>query len=172
VLSELADGVHPFRDEVQRAWREKFQLLADYYNARLNGQIDWKTLALCLAFAHVPGIQIVTGPSRKRGRPRQYDGFALYRAVLGVIDERQTSVANACRILSGRKGDWRGANPVTLETRFHANKRQLARLAPAQAGSPSAPVNASDRPSAKYPQPPPPSLYPPSIAGALNKLYE
>jgi hypothetical protein len=168
VLSGLADADQGLEDEDLRALVENVRLLADHYNALVNDQIDWKALAIRLAFAHVPGFKVVTVPMRLRGRPRHYDDFALYRAVLGVIDENKTSVANACFILSRRRGNWHGAKPSTLETRFHADKRQVARLARAQAGSPLAPVNASDRPSAKYPQPPPPAW----TADALYKRYE
>jgi hypothetical protein len=153
-----------------RVLAERLDVLADYYQARVEGRIDWKCLAIGLAFAHVPGMQVVDSPRRGRGRPRKYDGFDLYRTVLAIMDEKRTSVANACGILSRRKGRWHGARPSTLETRFHADKRKLARFTILE--HPTSPeivaggifgavtsVKDADRPSARYPAPPPPFTF-------------
>jgi hypothetical protein len=141
---------------------QKLVALAQHYRALSGDDVDWKALAIGLAFDHVPGFQIVDTPSRKRGRPRHWDfSFEFYRAVLQLLDEGQASVANACRILSRRKGPWHGINPTTLETRFHSDKRKIAQLfrdtkiAPVTAAPTSLlgqfMADYARRPSAKYP---------------------
>jgi hypothetical protein len=169
-LGLLGDPSGDLKEQDVRALVGKLDLLADYYQARVDGRIDWKCLAMRLAFAHVPGMQVIDAPRRGRGRPRKYDGFDLYRTVLAIVDEKRTSVANACGLLSRRKGRWYGAKPSTLETRFHADKRRLAQFTILE--HPTAPdivaggifgsvtsVKDADRPSAKYPAPPPPFTF-------------
>lgn len=111
-----------------RILNRKLNLLAAYYEAISDGEIDWKALALSLVFAHVEGFQVIEWPKRKRGRPRQYfSRDDLYRAVLEILDEGESSVVNACRSLTKRKGEWHRANAKTLETRFHEVKRRLVK---------------------------------------------
>lgn len=143
-------------------WR-KLQLLAQHYGAMVDGEIDWKTLSIALAFAHVPGFTTVDDRPRKRGRPgRKFFDFDLYAAVLDVLDDGEPSVANACRILCKRPGLWKGKNPATLETRFHEERRRAAKMdlrphMPAQEAVPptqpilAALLNLPPKPSDKYP---------------------
>jgi hypothetical protein len=149
----------------------KLQVLAQHYEARGgDGEINWKRLAISLALAHVPGLQVVEELPRGRGRPKRYvpsyERYALYSAILAILDEGEPSVANACRRLSKREGKWRGANPRTLEARFHEDARTIRamKLPPPMSmtpeereGNPFLALLIKDRTglaSAKYPQPP------------------
>lgn len=165
LLGPPVDAEEEARKRDLEALAKKVDLLVDHYDARSEGgDVNWKSLAISLAFSHVPGFQIVETPKRKRGRPRNYDGFDLYRAILKVLDEKRTSVANACVILSRRNGAWHGKKPTTLETRFHADKRKLASRTfvgnkiKSEAGTLGGLLGnfaeVDDRPSAKYPPPP------------------
>ncbi|MBK8086488.1 MAG: hypothetical protein IPK28_23200 [Devosia sp.] len=138
---------------------KKLVLLAEHYSAVTDDDdINWKQLAIELAFAHVPGFTTVEERPRKRGRPgRSYFDFALYEAVLGVLDEGEPSVANACRTLAKRRGAWKGKNPDTLETRFHEQRRRAAQmdlrphLHNSDTGLAAALADISPAPSGKYP---------------------
>jgi hypothetical protein len=158
-VEEAKEEAHQKNMEI---FGQKMVALAQHYRALSGDDVDWKAMAIGLAFDHVPGFQIVDTPSRKRGRPGRWDfSFEFYRAVLQLLDEGQASVANACRILSRRKGRWNGINPTTLETRFHADKRKIAQLfrgpkIAAVDGAPSSLLGQfladyARRPSAKYP---------------------
>lgn len=108
---------------------EKMVLLADHYRAVIDDKIDWKKLAIELAIAHVPGFTTLEDLPRRRGRPgKGIFNFELYEAVLRVLDEGEPSVINACRTLSKRTGPWKGANPSSLESRFHESKRRAAAM--------------------------------------------
>jgi hypothetical protein len=108
----------------------KINLLAMYYGAGSGSAIDWKRLAIELAFRHVPGLKTLDEKPRKRGRPGKsyFENFELYEAVLNILDEGEPSVANACRKLSKRLGPWKGRNPTSLETRFHEGRRRAAAM--------------------------------------------
>lgn len=107
----------------------KMALLADYYDAVNDDRIDWKKLAIELAIAHVAGFTTIEDQPRKPGRPgKGLFNFDLYRAVLNVLDDGEPSVINACRTLSKRTGPWKGANPSSLEARFHESKRRAAAM--------------------------------------------
>jgi hypothetical protein len=134
ILTSLLGG-NPHETEADRAARaqkenldalgKKIALLAQHYQVDDGDTINWKRLAIELAFAHVPGFTTVEEKPRKRGRPGAgYFNFALYEAVLNVLDEGEPTVANACRRLSKRSGEWKGKNPDTLETRFHEQRRR------------------------------------------------
>jgi hypothetical protein len=111
------------------ALSKKIDVLAEYYGAVTDGRVDWRLLAIKLAFAHVPGLTTLEETPRRRGRPgKGIFNFDLYAAVLDILDEGEPSVANACRILCKRPGQWKGANPDSIEARFHESKRRAAAL--------------------------------------------
>lgn len=138
------------------ALARKLDLLVDYYDARKDGKPDWYALSVSLAFAHVEGFQVVDWPKRKRGRPRTYQTHSdLYAAVIEVLEERNTSVINACRILSKRDGKWKKQNPGTLEARFHDAKR---RIVAERSKSLYAPIYTSETTVRGYPKPATPGM--------------
>lgn len=158
-----ADRAERARRENLDALGKKLVLLAEHYQATDDDTIVWKRLAIELAFAHVPGFTTVEERPRKRGRPGAgYFDFALYEAVLSVVDGGEPSVANACRALAKRPGKWKGANAASLETRFHEQRRKAAtmdlrpHLRDPATGLPLDSLAlalgyASPKPSAKYP---------------------
>ena len=152
------------REANLNALRRRLVLLARHYDALKDEEVDWQGLAIGLAFAHVPGFLMVDEMPRRRGRPRSQGlfDFALYEAVLNVLDEGEGSVANACRRLTKRQGAWRGKNAASLESRFHEQRRKAEAMDLTRhlrnpetgfpvglAGSPFA--DGTMRPSAKYP---------------------
>jgi len=133
-------GLLNFPDTVYTAKEEKaaaeangkalygqLELLALHYSCVGAHGIDWRSLAISLPLAHVAGMQLVETTTRGRGRPKRNLGYAFepYASIFEVMREGNHGVANACRILSKRKGTWHGKNPASLESRFHETAKKL-----------------------------------------------
>jgi hypothetical protein len=82
---------------IMRARMEKLNLLFSRFGiANSNNKDAWMALALALAQEHVPGIQIVTKPPAKRGRPRTGPSSRdVQTAVLKMASERGRGISDA-----------------------------------------------------------------------------
>lgn len=87
-------------------------------------------LAIVLANEFVKGFSVDS--VKRRGRPRGRAipcGLDLVISVEAIVQEGKLGIAGACKSLSRRSGPWKGANPGTLQTRYHEWKSEMERLA-------------------------------------------
>lgn len=112
----LLDNRNGINDEYVRGVRiRRLLLLFERYGLKIEPESlsedwPWMDLAILLAFAHVPGLQVVPhkrkpGPQRKRG---VFSPFFSYDALLDCVDRlpptvRQSNVA-AARALVAKRG--------------------------------------------------------------------
>ena len=112
----LLDNRNGINDEyVRRVRIRRLLLLFEHYGLKiepesLSGDWPWMDLAILLAFAHVPGLQVVAhkrkpGPQRRRG---VFSVLFSYDALLDCVDRlpptvRQSNVA-AARALVAKRG--------------------------------------------------------------------
>jgi hypothetical protein len=84
---------------------------------------NWLLLAVKLAEILVPGLRFKEGPGKRRGPPKSDALLELPNAVNEIVRaKKRCSVRQACRILSNRKGKWKGHKPSSLETRYYENR--------------------------------------------------
>jgi hypothetical protein len=119
---EFADANAASKAEIT----DRLGLLFKHYDVdlTLTSEQAWSSLAIKLAFAHVPGFQFAT--RAKRGAKRKW-----------TLDECQSlvSAVNAQNTAKGLKGaigraikqkDWKwGANIGSIEVRYHEAMRQI-----------------------------------------------
>lgn len=107
----------------------KLQLLAAELEVDIGSPDGWMQLALKLAERFVPGIQVEFGQDRGPGRPRgsgQVDRFKLFQEIQMLISKNNSTVIEACKILTKQSGRWKGMRPASLETRYHEHKRMFS----------------------------------------------
>lgn len=116
--------------------QKKMEFLLKHYGLNVCGADEkyvWMRLSYLIAFDYVDGF---FGPDykpqpRKKGRPKgsgKLHKKALFNAINEVQGERHRGVSDACQILSKRKGQWKGLNPKSLETRYYEAIRDNNRL--------------------------------------------
>jgi hypothetical protein len=123
-------------DEIKRLYEEKdrdavifkFQVLAKHFGIEWGGRKMWRDLALELAMAHVPGLQFVDAPKKKRGKPRRILNPSDPSPFVGEIDaiaaERKKGISDALRMWQRRKNS--SATIEALRARYMRG-RQLIR---------------------------------------------
>lgn len=111
--------------ETSREISARMQVLLNHYHIDSAFSDPFCMLALRLANDLIPNFTVFPNPpGRRRGREIPSD-TRLCMAVDKIADERKRGIADACRLLSRRAGPWEGANPNTLETRYHEEKSRL-----------------------------------------------
>ena len=149
----------PDIDAIRKRAAEKMRLLFEHYKIDPSDEQSWQNLAMSLALAHVPGLQLANRP--KRGRKPMtglYDELA--RAVDDVKSRTGKSTNKAIAELL-EEPKWRtytsqrNISPQTLQTRYwEARRRQkdLASLREACSASLSASAvrSASEELSVRY----------------------
>jgi len=116
-----------FDETVKREYERKILLLFEHYNIDpgLPSERMWYSLALKLAFTHVPGFDIVS--SRRVGRRKKWD-LNEAKALVAAIDAQKCSKGISVAIASAMKQtDWKwGPGVRGIETRYYEAKRQIA----------------------------------------------
>jgi hypothetical protein len=109
----------------------KFELLFEHYEIALDDPKRWEILADKLAFDHVPGLQFVEEPPRKRGPKKKWTLSRAEKLVREVKAEKariaeirrcsvdDVFVTDAIRNLQ-KKGEQRG-----LETRYYESVERV-----------------------------------------------
>jgi hypothetical protein len=104
---------------------EKIHLLFKHYKIDPSDEQSWEKLALQLALAHVPGLQLALRP--KRGRHRTWKaglGDELVREVQDVKSQTGMRTEDAIRKLQKDKpGTWGRYTVVNLGARYREAKR-------------------------------------------------
>jgi hypothetical protein len=89
-------------NRVRTAFVFKLRLLARHFRVNWDRPNMLGRLALKLAMAHVPGIQIVDAPKKRRGRPKRFidirDPSQLLREVDAIRTERKIGISDAIRV--------------------------------------------------------------------------
>jgi hypothetical protein len=110
---------------------EKMRLLFEHYKIDPNNEQSWQELALSLALAHVPGLQVAKGP--KRGRKPTWKaglGDEWVRAVDDVKSRTNKRTAGAIAELTKEPGGmWKKYDPKSLAARYRESKRRQKALA-------------------------------------------
>ena len=113
---------------------EKFGLLMAHYGIDKSAKDCWGQLALCLAFAHVPGMQVTDQAPPKKGRPPKWkgpEGFELLREIDTINQRQKASISRAIRTLQQRDPNRWGQNkykPAELEARYYEARKAFAKL--------------------------------------------
>jgi hypothetical protein len=102
-LRVLADEEKRLSDEeenrVRTAFVFKLRLLARHFRVNWDRPNMLGRLALKLAMAHVPGMQIVDAPKKRRGRPKRFrDPSQFLREVDAIRAERKIGISHAIRV--------------------------------------------------------------------------
>jgi hypothetical protein len=117
-------------DVVKHEIGRKFALLLNHYKIDLNLPPErvFYSLAVNLAFAHVPGFKIVFPKSK--GRKKKWD-LAEARDLVAAVDAHRSSKGIRIKVAIGsaiKQKDWRwGRNTPSIETRYHEARRQIMR---------------------------------------------
>jgi hypothetical protein len=122
-------------DEVKRRLVEQLALksnkLFEWYGIDPNGPDAWMNLALKLAVAHVPGMQIRHEP-RKRGRKRTWKdglGSELIRDVAALQQTKKLNHKQAiAELQKDKKKPWRVYTTANLITRHREARKSGRRL--------------------------------------------
>ena len=126
-LRAISPSGDNWRDEIEA---EKLELLLHHYHIETTDTRKWRSLALCLARAHVPGFKISEG--KGPGRPRKHDNKKLLQAV-GLLPKASrgrppSSVDSYARwvelvedIKKKHKLQGRGADKKAIEVIFSAH---------------------------------------------------
>jgi hypothetical protein len=119
---ELPDEHAAIRAEIQ----DRFALLLKHYEIDLFlplEQVSW-SLAVCLAFDHVPGFQIRAG--KPKGAKRRWT-LDECRALVSAVDAKKTNKGVKVAIgMAMRRKDWKwGTNVKSIEVRYHEAMRQI-----------------------------------------------
>jgi hypothetical protein len=131
VVEVLAYGKSPAEQAVIReeaanfVWQQKLNklaLLALSYNVDIRAPFGFLELCLRLAEQHIKDFKVVDASPRRPGGPRK-DQFELVKAI-NLRTDAGESVLQACRVLSKRKGPWKGRPPKALQTRYNEWHRQ------------------------------------------------
>jgi hypothetical protein len=117
------------QERIERECAKKIALLFEHYKLADAEKPNWMSLAVCLAFDHVPGLAVVD-PPRRRGRKRTWQaglGDDLVRDV--VAQKRNGSLTTRQAIAILRKHPpWERFTSQSLETRYReAMKRSAER---------------------------------------------
>ena len=120
-------AVENFDEMVEREYQRKIALLFTHYKIDLDLPPEqlWLSLALELAFTHVPGFHIVN--PRRVGRRKKWD-LNEAKALVAAVDAQKRSKGISVAIASARKQtDWKwGQSARGIETRYYEAKRQIA----------------------------------------------
>ena len=104
----------------------RLQLLCKFYGISSSSH-QYIDLALALSMDFVPNFDLI-GRNQGAGAPVKNtivsDGVLVHE-VDEINHKRERGVADACRILSKRNGDWKGIKPTTLQTRYYAAKARF-----------------------------------------------
>ena len=127
VLTEIPDPhFNTIDDMVKNEFRRKFALLLEHYKIDPNLSAEQKFIALSLelAYAHVPGFNIIV-PKRK-GRKKRWDLAEACR-IVAAVDAHKGSKGIKVAIGSAiKQKDWRwGRNISGITTRYYEAKRQI-----------------------------------------------
>ena len=113
-------------DVLKHEFGRKFVLLLEHYKIDPNLPREQKfySLSLELAFAHVPGFNIVA--SKRKGRKKKWD-LVEARSIVAAVDAHKNSKGIKVAIGSAiKQKDWRwGRNISSIETRYHEAKRKI-----------------------------------------------
>ena len=114
--------------QIKREIGKKLGLLFQHYKIPTTAEDRWQSLAISLAFTHVPGFAIVDPPARA-GRPRRWD-YNESQNLVNLIDainaEHKRGIKDAISIAAKRHRSTLGSNLATLETRYYEAKKRLA----------------------------------------------
>jgi hypothetical protein len=118
LLVEKSDEIA--RQEKERFLREfydRIDLLFSHWN--IDGK-DWRSLAITLAIAHVPGLR--SEPSQKRTGPAQIWDYTGYTELLAAVErlkkERDCSDSEACGVIA--------RSPRFAKARWNKGKRRAS----------------------------------------------
>jgi hypothetical protein len=132
------------RDQIRDARDFKLTLLAKHFDLDWNGaHIKWDRanvwcqLAALLMLAHVPGMQIVDAPKRRRGAPRK--AFPDIRALSTFVTEVDAIEAERKKGISDAIIVWKRRNKnddtePKLRARYYRQQRLMKNLAAALDG--------------------------------------
>jgi hypothetical protein len=112
------------------AQRKKLGLLLKHFGISPTNEHVWAQLAFALAKEHVPGMQALDGPPRKRGRrPKSsHSNRDLAIAVDMVNYERKRGVADAIRQLRKREPKvWGRYSENALRNRYYEFSKGIPR---------------------------------------------
>jgi hypothetical protein len=127
IVTEIPDPhFNTIEDMVEDELRRKFVLLLKHYKIEPNLPAEqiFFALSLELAYAHVPGFNIIV-PKRK-GRKKRWD-LAEARRIVAAVDAHKGSKGIKVAIKSAiEQKDWKwGRNTSSIETRYYEAKRQI-----------------------------------------------
>jgi hypothetical protein len=132
------------RDQIRAARDFKLMLLAKHFgldwngaHVKWDGANVWCQLAALLMLAHVPGMQIVDAPKRRRGAPRK--AFPDIRALSTFVTEvdaieaeREKGITDAIRMWT-RRNENKDSVPK-LRARYYRERYRMQNLAAALDG--------------------------------------
>jgi hypothetical protein len=126
------------RERLNIELTQKMLLLFSHYGIEALAKDAYTHLAWCLALDFVPGMHIIKGHPRKRGRPAKwrqlYNGARFVETIDGIQQERGRGILDAIRIAKKRhpKEDWAEDKPESLATRYHEARRHFSIVDPVQ----------------------------------------
>ena len=117
--------------QAEAAWplaerHARIQLVAGAYGIDFNDPDFWMKLSLSLCQEFIEETRIYDTKPRGPGAPKK-NSKELWKAVQTIKDEGN-STAEACRILSDRKGPWKGKPWKAIETRFYEVDKGMAQF--------------------------------------------
>jgi len=124
----------PDIDAIRKRAAEKMRLLFEHYKIDPSDEQSWQNLAMSLALAHVPGLQLANRP--KRGRKPTFKtglGDELVRAVQEVKSQTGKRTKYAIHRLQKVKPEkWGRYTAASLGVRYREAKRRQKALASLQ----------------------------------------
>jgi hypothetical protein len=116
-------------NRVRTAFVFKLRLLAKHFDINWDRPNMLGQLALKLAQAHVPGMQIVNAPKRRRGAPRKHSQIPFVSQVDAIAAKRNRGIGDAVRVW-GRRNQSTDTEPI-LRSRYYRERRRDKELAAA-----------------------------------------
>jgi hypothetical protein len=109
------------RNRISFALKFKLRLLAKHFAIQWDNDKSWRQLAMALAKAHVPGMQITDVPKKRRGSPKRHD--PIFWQVDAILVERNKGVSDAIRILKIRNKS--KDTEKRLKARYYRERRRI-----------------------------------------------
>jgi hypothetical protein len=107
------------RNRISVALKFKLRLLAKHFGIKWDNDKSWRQLAMALALAHVPGMQITDAPKKRRGSPKVHD--PIFWQVDAILVERNKGISDAIRVWKQRNKS-RDTEP-RLKARYYRERR-------------------------------------------------
>jgi hypothetical protein len=118
---------HETVDRVMARTVRKIPLLFKHHKIDPSDAQSWQKLAVRLALAHVPGLQVAMRGGRKRTWKGTGRGDKLVRDIEDVQSQTGMGVRDAIRkLLEDKLGEWKGLTVENVGARYREAKRSQA----------------------------------------------